>query len=560
MKAVQKVRLYVTLDDRCETAPKTKVLNIIHPFTYAQLTTKIAQKLKIDGGSIQGLEGYHKQDQTHYDIESDEDEFDCDDVETGTIIYVCLKKRNNETVININANAATPTHIIISEEKSDSNNENTTSHDSKNNNTTNINSNVNQVITITSKTNDDSKTDTKAETLDSLLDSQMLRNPYIVINGISDYSKAEPKGVWQNLDGVIVDIKNIINLWHDIYGYNNMTVSLHNYTQQKNNNTISDSVSYAPLAMADSNSYNDFLVGIRLKIDSNKCYDGLIYYYSGHGVTNGIILENGEKFSIKRIFQTFNGTQCVLLRDKPKIMIFDSCRGRQVAGTYDVQPTVVTKGPNNPRNAWIDSKFHANAGLATIFSNFEDYSINDSDYGGCLTRAICKVFNNPQKIVNHSLRDLIVALRRQTKIYSGRGNVKEGASSELVDFHETLEYKLYFRSKNVDYSTLNKHSANEDHQLNSRLFEEVLSLSESDLASTYQDINKCKGLCELLQDAVLSNAHNRPWLRQICLMFKFALKELNEVEAPSQKEENLGKPGEEPQLSESTEFVVKVEL
>ena len=56
------------------------------------------------------------------------------------------------------------------------------------------------------------------------------------------------------------------------------------------------------------------------------------------------------------------------------------------------------KGPNNPRNAWTNTKYHKNSGLATIFSNFEEYSICDSsDYGGCLTRSIFKVFSDPAK-------------------------------------------------------------------------------------------------------------------------------------------------------------------
>ena len=416
-----RLRVYVTLENRSVTSRKTKVVTIALPFRYSELLEQIAGKLKIDGGSVEALKGYHKQQQTYFDIEPN-DVFKRGDIDPDTIIYVSLKPKVNQNV----QTARTPS--------------------------------------ISSNGID--------ETINSLIDFQMLSNPYIILNGISDYSKSKPPGKWQNLGGVIVDVKSMITLWSGIYGYNDMSVSLPNYTQQtraQNNDSnennenkenkenkeneqekdYGDSVMYAPTAMANRESYNDFLVSIRATIDSSKCNDGLIYYYSGHGVKNGIILEDGKRFPIKQIFQIFNGEQCVLLRNKPKIMIFDSCRGSEISGTYNVyfeaKEQAVTKGPNTAHE-WIDSKFHANSGLATIFSNFEDYSINDSDYGGCLTRAIFKLFSNPQSVAGHSLRDLIIAIRRQTKIYSGRGNVEWRSSSELVDFHETLEYKVYFEA------------------------------------------------------------------------------------------------------------------
>ena len=103
-------------------------------------------------------------------------------------------------------------------------------------------------------------------------------------------------------------------------------------------------------------------------------------------------------------------------------------------------------------------------------------------------------------------------------------------------------------------------NTNQTRQTRGQVFQQLLELSEADIGSTFQDIDKCKRLCELLHNAVISNANNRPWLRQVTLMFKLALKELNEIEAPSRKEDNWGKPGEEPQLTESTEFLIKVWL
>ena len=141
----------------------------------------------------------------------------------------------------------------------------------------------------------------------------------------------------------------------------------------------------------------------------NKCNDGLIFYYSGHGVRNGIILGDGKVYKTRNIIEVFNGKHCVHLRNKPKIMIFDCCRGSDTSATYeyeyeikaDENDNVHQKGPNNPRNKWIDSKYHINSGFATIFSNYEDFSITDSaTHGGCLTRSIVKYLTIHQKYVN----------------------------------------------------------------------------------------------------------------------------------------------------------------
>ena len=122
-------------------------------------------------------------------------------------------------------------------------------------------------------------------------------------------------------------------------------------------------------------------------------------------------------------------------------MIFDYCRGGNVSTTYEIktndeskQHNNVLKAPYNPNHKCVDTKFHSYSGFGMIFSNFEDCSISDSDdYGGCLTRAIYKIFN-PNEIKNYSLRKLILAIRKQTTINSGFGNVEFGVSNHIARF------------------------------------------------------------------------------------------------------------------------------
>ena len=74
------------------------------------------------------------------------------------------------------------------------------------------------------------------------------------------------------------------------------------------------------------------------------------------------------------------------------------------------------------------------------------------------------VFKNPQKISTYSLRRLILPIRRKTKINSGPGykevadNKVYGSSSQLVDFHETLEYEVYFVRNGNCYTNTNSNT------------------------------------------------------------------------------------------------------
>ena len=194
---------------------------------------------------------------------------------------------------------------------------------------------------------------------------------------------------------------------------------------------------------------------IRSIIDLNEKNDGLIFYYSGHGQNRRIILSNGKSVLIENIIDIFDGEKCDQLRNKPKIMIYDSCRGNGIAETlidkrYNDNTGMMNSKPPKTRGKteWYDERHHKNSGFATIFSNFAGDSINDSSIGGCMTRAIEQVFENPKDIDNYSLQDLIIPIRKVTKINAGRGNKQFKCSAQLVDFHEAMEYKVYFKKNN----------------------------------------------------------------------------------------------------------------
>lgn len=267
-----------------------------------------------------------------------------------------------------------------------------------------------------------------------------MTNPFVVLLGIEDYSKAVPKQI--NLPGVNVDITKMSNLWSNIYHYQDIQVAFHS----KNGKNKNDQGK----CLDSKEQFSDWLTEIRTKIEFYKRNDGLILYYSGHGVKDNIILSNGKKFLIENILKIFSGQNCVWLRDKPKIMIYDCCRGSAVAPTY-IDTNEMKSNENNarlkgnsPNPAWMATNYHEYSGFGLIFANFINFSINDSDYGSCLSRAICTVFSNPNQIRNETLQNLIVDIRRETKKLSGKGNVEYGSSNQLVEFRETLEKRVYF--------------------------------------------------------------------------------------------------------------------
>lgn len=259
-----------------------------------------------------------------------------------------------------------------------------------------------------------------------------LRNPYVIIIGITDYSNSKPKGRWSSLYGVDEDVKLMIKLWSNIYGYQD----IHIISDTKDNNKNSD-------ATMGKQQLMHTLVHIRAKINVNQSNDGLILYYSGHGTKNRVVLSDGQKVSTQYIKQVFSGENCVHLRNLPKIFIIDTGRGQNISQTYEAR-WIVNKSSNNDKNSWIDRQFHPYSGFATIFANCDDETINDSNYGSCLSRSIYKVLSQPDFTSKNTLRQCIIPIRKETKINAGKGYKEYGGATQCVDFHETFEYQVCF--------------------------------------------------------------------------------------------------------------------
>ena len=320
-------------------------------------------------------------------------------------------------------------------------------------------SNKKEELTKTdSKDQDDEKKSGDLDNKNETEEKQSVTNPFVILVGIENYEKSKQ---YESLDGVKYDINRMIHLWNDIYHYHNISLAfLPNINTNLNNNcndiinkldkykqylnfpikkTLSEKI------LCDKQSFSDYLTTIVSFINLNQENDGLIFYYSGHGAKDSIILSNGESFPIRSIIDKFDAQQCLQLRNKPKIMIYDCCRGDNISQTYPVPRSVIEKTRGVTNNNCYDAEHHVNSGLAIIFSNFSGYAINDPTNGGYLTCAIEKTFKDDKLIANSDLTKLVRQIRRKTKTSSGKGSKKYSLSAQIVEFNETLEYEVYFK-------------------------------------------------------------------------------------------------------------------
>ena len=322
-------------------------------------------------------------------------------------------------------------------------------------------------MTITDKDNTRFEADKSKSKTTSLLttnDIQTVENPFIIIIGICDYSNSRQKGNEmhsQDLNGVFIDVKKMYYLWNNIYNYNKNKKSIkivcnfddndskQTQSNSETNNICSQLEEESNKILNDKQEFLDFLTECRSIINYEKCYDSLILIYSGHGTKDKIILANGDLVELDEIYDVFNGKECKQLRNRLKLLIMDCCRGGQFAKLQekvseeketDEKESLQMKG--NP----VDNKYHPYAGFATIFSNWINYlSGTHSKNGSYLIQSIYKTFENPDLASKHSLRDLIIPIRKQTKQLAGIGVEKFRKPAQCVDFHESLEFKVYFK-------------------------------------------------------------------------------------------------------------------
>ena len=69
------------------------------------------------------------------------------------------------------------------------------------------------------------------------------------------------------------------------------------------------------------------------EISKIETIDCLIFIFSGHGNEDTIISNTGKQISIGKIHGAFNNDEFPILNAKPKMYLFDCCRGASTENT-----------------------------------------------------------------------------------------------------------------------------------------------------------------------------------------------------------------------------------
>eukprot|EP01084_Bolivina_argentea_P243997 408867_1 len=266
------------------------------------------------------------------------------------------------------------------------------------------------------------------EKLNYDMDSRIIRNPYVIIIGISQYEAPR-----ESLPAVISDIKNMKELWKNKFKYNYVSC-------------ISDDIHSLYI---DSKTLKTYLNDAQATIQTEKNVDGLIIIFSGHGGTNNgtsfIVTSDNLLWSINRIQDKFSSENCDFLANKPKILYVDSCRGNQNITQQQTKTMEKAKGLKNVIHISILSDYFIH--YSTCY-NYQSWTKSEQ-YGSYLINAIFKCYTNDYE--SH-LSNLITLNDTSTKINSIINQSKKGTqTSEIVN---RLVYDVYIQpfTSNITYN------------------------------------------------------------------------------------------------------------
>ena len=106
----------------------------------------------------------------------------------------------------------------------------------------------------------------------------------------------------------------MVDLWANIYSYNNIKCINNELGHGGWGHTFGE--------------LNRWLNDKRNQIESGtESWDGLLFFFSGHGDQNKLTCADGVDLEIEDIVRKFNKNNVTVLEGLPKIMYIDACRG-----------------------------------------------------------------------------------------------------------------------------------------------------------------------------------------------------------------------------------------
>eukprot|EP01084_Bolivina_argentea_P022240 41336_1 len=253
----------------------------------------------------------------------------------------------------------------------------------------------------------------------------VISHPFVMIIGVTTYNKKKSKG-WKHLAGVEQDVKRMKDLFqHKLqFGHKTDVYVLTDYDEYKN---------------ASKRDIIKFIKLCERTVDEQKVnkyrYDALICIVSGHGIQGSLVASDGKYVDINKfLFNKFNADNIELLANRPKIFIFDTCRGK-------VPARVKTKFIN-VRGAELISQ-NVESGFRISYATTKGKTAPSHETGGAFIQALYDTITNlyeKQRILNKI--DFQTILRMTSR------KARDRTNDMLCPVHEDYTvYKLYFGCK-----------------------------------------------------------------------------------------------------------------
>ena len=159
----------------------------------------------------------------------------------------------------------------------------------------------------------------------------VVKNVLVIILGIGEYDK----NMFENFIGVTKDYFNILHCFSKCHRFDCIYFNKQNKLIQTNieSQIVDWDIEFKLRWTCDEIDYfkRKIFDFIQLcNFDPKNCtYDGFIFFISSHGGPLNIIYDSkGDKYELDSIFDHFDNENCANLRNKPKLYIIDTCRGK----------------------------------------------------------------------------------------------------------------------------------------------------------------------------------------------------------------------------------------
>eukprot|EP01084_Bolivina_argentea_P089082 160818_1 len=259
-----------------------------------------------------------------------------------------------------------------------------------------------------------------------------------------------------NLDNTVKDKESLIKLFENEYKYN--------VIYNKN-----DIVTY--------NDFDKYINEARSELYNNpQKYDAFIFAFSGHGTQESICLSDDKSYSRIDVYKFFNGLGCKPFSDKPKLLVFDACKGSKKA------PQINTK---NPSNVCVYPS-HPDDNIIVFNANSDFYVSYDTNNGGLLIQSLHNVLkNNRNKICLDDMSKLIeFEMKKVCK------NINNNGDNNIMQLLEKVERgitkKIYF-CKDVSDSIITVTSKGHERDNNYQFEKWDICITKNDFKHSYTD-------------------------------------------------------------------------